>query len=353
MSRFLLVVPPLPGHIAPLRGVADALTARGHEVAWAGVGEVFPCDTDDFHPASFHRPSLRGAAALKFLVEDYLVPLAQRMEPGVTAAIKTFEPDLVVVDQQTYAGAFAADRLGVPWVTSASTTTELTDPYPPKIEEWLLSRLTELGGFDPRFSPSLVLAYSSAELTGPVSRPVSFVGPMLPPCSPSPVDPPLVFVTLGTVNDGIGGRFLNECVSALASRDVRAVVVDPGGHLGPVPPNVVVAPHVDQLAVLASASLVICHGGHNTVCETLWHGLPLVVAPIRDDQQVVAGQVAASGAGVRLRFAHATAAQIGAAVDELLVSPSFLAAAQRIQRSFLDAGGAAAAVGLLEGLISA
>ncbi|MFC0845134.1 hypothetical protein ACFH04_15630 [Streptomyces noboritoensis] len=36
MSRFLFVVPPLTGHINPAAAVAAELTARGHEVAWAG-----------------------------------------------------------------------------------------------------------------------------------------------------------------------------------------------------------------------------------------------------------------------------------------------------------------------------
>ena len=43
----------------------------------------------------------------------------------------------------------------------------------------------------------------------------------------------------------------------------------------------------------------VTHGGHNTVCEALAHGLPLVVAPIRDDQPTVAAQVVQAGAGVR------------------------------------------------------
>ena len=36
MSRFLFVSLPLPGHVNPMAAVATALTARGHEVVWAG-----------------------------------------------------------------------------------------------------------------------------------------------------------------------------------------------------------------------------------------------------------------------------------------------------------------------------
>ena len=42
VTRFLLVVPPLVGHINPLIGVADELARRGHEVAWAGLRRPDP-----------------------------------------------------------------------------------------------------------------------------------------------------------------------------------------------------------------------------------------------------------------------------------------------------------------------
>ncbi|MFD7605433.1 glycosyltransferase [Streptomyces mirabilis] len=52
---------------------------------------------------------------------------------------------------------------------------------------------------------------------------------------------------------------------------------------------------------------VTCHASHtNTMCEALWHAVPLVVAPLRDDQAVVAGQVTDAGAGVRVRFGQST-----------------------------------------------
>ncbi|MEV6628762.1 glycosyltransferase, partial [Amycolatopsis sp. NPDC051114] len=101
MARFLFVVPPLVGHINPAAGVAAELAARGHEVAWAGHEEllwqlagpdalVFSCGLPAGAPA---RPAgLKGPAALRFLWEDFLVPLADAMAPGVSAAIDAFAP---------------------------------------------------------------------------------------------------------------------------------------------------------------------------------------------------------------------------------------------------------------------
>ena len=376
MSRYLLVVPPLVGHVAPLLGVATELVARGHEVAWVGsaallrplVGGRQVYEANSKLPG---RPAgLRGTAAFKWLVQDYLVPLAQDMAPAVDAAIARFAPDVVVADQQAYAGGLAADRHGLPWATSASTPAELRPSGFPKVDDWLhmvLSALrVRLGGAvagpDPRFSSELILAFTTPELAGPeaAARPaVRFIGPAVaqrhqqswtPPWSDGA---PLVLVTLGTTNVDVGARFLTACADALAARpDLRGMIVDPGGHLGPTPDTIRVVPHIPQLSVLPHADLVVCHGGHNTVCETLWHGLPLVVAPIRDDQQLVAGQVVAAGAGLRLRFARATAGQVGDAIDTALTDPAYPTAARAVRDAFRAAGGTEAAADHLERLVA-
>ncbi|WP_167455377.1 glycosyltransferase [Amycolatopsis kentuckyensis] len=366
--RFLLVVPPLAGHVAPLRGVAAVLSARGHAVAWCGPepalstlvsGRVFPAGDSGPFALSLRPPELRGFAALKYLWESYLVPLADAMVPGVAAAVAAFAPDVVVVDQQAMAGALVAARCGLPWATSASTSTELADPLGamPKIASWvaelqagLRARHGVLLG-DLRFSPHLVLAFTTRALAGDARQavPVAYVGPVLPGASEewSPGDSrPLVVVTLGTSNDLAGARFLAESVDALAGMpSVQGLVVDPTGEL--VSESVRLARRIPQVAVFARASVVICHGGHNTVCEALAAGVPLVVAPIRDDQSMLAQQVVAASAGVRLRFDRAKAADIRKAIES---APNHAPGASRIRESFEAAGGAEEAATHLESL---
>jgi UDP:flavonoid glycosyltransferase YjiC (YdhE family) len=393
MTRFLFVVPPLVGHVNPAVGVAAELAARGHTTAWAGVpelvgalagpdAEVFPCAVvPGAAPgeALQRPPDLRGPAALKFLWEDFLVPLAEAMAPRV-AAVDRFRPDVLVVDQQAVAGALIAERRGLPWATSATTSAEFTGALDgmPLVDAWISGLLADLrkrigdpeGTGDPRFSPHLVLAFTTpeltgAELTGPAAAPggpIRFVGPSIaarPAAASFPwhwLDPDraTVLVSLGTANTDAGAAFLTACQEALRARSDRlqAVIVDPGGALGaPAPdPDVLVLPSVPQLQLLPRTAAVICHAGHNTVCESLWHGVPLVVAPIRDDQPVVAAQVAAAGAGVRVRFGRTGAARLGQAVDAVLDDPAHRSAAQRIGASFRWAGGAASAAAHLEQL---
>ncbi|MGW7537085.1 glycosyltransferase [Amycolatopsis sp. NPDC054798] len=369
--RFLLVVPPLAGHIAPLRGVAEALSSRGHEVAWCGpapevsivvTGKVFRAGDSRPFSVALRPPELRGFAALKYLWESYLVPLADAMTPGVQRAVEDFRPDVVVADQQALAGALVAARCGLPWATSASTSAELADPLAsmPRIASWvagLQTRLCARHGVlhtDLRFSPHLVVAFTTRALAGQarVAAPVCYVGPVLP-AVPSGFDRsfvdsrPLVVVTLGTSNASAGERFLSESVAALSGMPhVRGLVVDPAGRL--VSENVVLARRIPQVEVFARASAVVCHGGHNTVCEALAAGLPLVVAPIRDDQSILAQQVVAAQAGVRLRFDRAEAPEIREAIA---AAPGYRAGAARIRDSFAAAGGATEAASRLEALV--
>jgi UDP:flavonoid glycosyltransferase YjiC (YdhE family) len=377
--RFLFVVPPLTGHVNPTIGVAAHLVERGHSVAWAGhepvlrsvLGPdavVFDCAVPPATDRWADRgPEVCGMRSIKVMWEEFLEPLAHAMVPGVRAAVEEFAPSVVVADQQALAGALVAGAVGLPWATSATTPAELIDMQAglPKVHDWLHGMFAGLrkayGGpsSDLRYSPDLVLAYTTEDMVGPIPRrePIAYVGPSLHPRPPvdfpwDRLDPhrSLVLVSLGTISVGAGPRFLREAVAAVRERSARvqAVVVDPAGALGPGDADVIVLPAVPQLDLLGSVDAVICHAGHNTVCEALHHGLPLVVAPVRDDQPIVAAQVEGVGAGVQVRFGLASARHIGAALDAVLDDPAYRGAAGRIRAAFHDAGGAAAAAGYLE-----
>lgn len=389
MARYLFVVPPLTGHVSPLRAVAAELRSRGHQVAWTGpVPEVtrllgaretvYPAgDSAPFEVA--RRPgALRGFAALKFLWESYLVPLADAMVDGVAAAVEDCRPDALVVDQQALAGAVVAARTGLPWATTASTPSELSDPVSamPKVAAWidgLQQGLRDRHGVpattgDLRFSPGLVLAFTTEALAGEaIVRPAGelrYVGAALAdrnayedfPWERVRGQAKLVVVAFGTANGEPGARFLTTALRAFADLppEFQVVIADPDGVVpAAASPNVLAVRWIPQLALIRRATAVVCHGGHNTVCESLSHGVPLVVAPIRDDQPLLAQQVVDSGAGVRLRFDRAAAEDIRDAVLEVCRTPSYAEQAGRLRESFDRAGGASAAADHLTRLVAA
>ena len=398
MGRFLFVVPPLAGHVNPTISVGRVLERRGHEVAWCGlpglVEQLLPEDACFLaagstgageHAAELRAQSrtLRGAAAFRFLWESVLVPLAAAMVDGVDAAAATWAPDVVVVDQQTLAGPLVARRRGLRWATSATTSVELVDALAPipRAKEWVEEQVTRLqdalgvpaaeqaSAAELRFSPHLVLVFSTLRLVGEPDGGDSFpdtfafVGPSISD-RPEPIhfpwhwldhDVPRVLVTLGTVNTDAGERLYRATVEALGDEPLQAVLVAPPALFDDetLPANVVVRGRVPQLALLRHMDAVVCHGGHNTVCEALAHDLPLVLAPIRDDQPVVAEQVVQAGAGVRVRFGRATAGDLRKAVRDVLDEAEYRRAAHDIRRSFDAAGGAPAAADRLESLACA
>jgi MGT family glycosyltransferase len=163
-----------------------------------------------------------------------------------------------------------------------------------------------------------------------------------------------VLITLGTVNAASGGRFLNVAVAAagrLADR-MQAIVVAPDGLLDSAAPNVLVRSAVPQLELLPWLDAVVCHAGHNTVCETLAHGIPLVVVPIRDDQPIIAQQVVDAGVGIRLKYGRVNSDELVEAMLAILERPSYRQAALRMQTAFRAAGGPSAAADCLESLAS-
>ena len=394
MSRFLFVVPPFTGHVNPTIGVAQELRRRGHDVAWAGVpgatevllptGSTFLSAVPDevaayVAEAGARRDDARGAAGFKFLQEEVLLPLADHMVAGVDAAVDAFGADVLIVDQQALGGAVIARRRGIPWATSATTSAELVDPLAalPKVATEMHQRRVDLQvrhGIDPakaaegdlRLSPQLVLAYTVEELTGSLAGtpagdvPVRFVGPCAvgrPASGDFPWDRlsddpavPNVLVSLGTLNAEVGERFWLAATEAFRDQPWVGVFVAPDHLVPDPPPNVIVQGRVPQLDLLPRMRAVVSHAGHNTVCETLAAGLPLVVAPIRDDQPVVADQVIRAGAAVRVKFARVRADALQAAVGQALTDPGLLAAAERIQASFAAAGGPAAAADALVAL---
>jgi UDP:flavonoid glycosyltransferase YjiC (YdhE family) len=160
-----------------------------------------------------------------------------------------------------------------------------------------------------------------------------------------------VYVSLGTLSQGIGDRFLGAVLEAVAGKPYGVVMIGAGATLPPPPDNVLLCDFVPQLTLVPRMKAVLCHGGHNTTVGTLAEGIPLIVAPIRDDQPIIADMVAKSGAGVRLNFVRAKAPAIADAFDAVLYNPAYREAAQRIARSFEAGGGAPAAADQVEKLV--
>jgi zeaxanthin glucosyltransferase len=110
---------------------------------------------------------------------------------------------------------------------------------------------------------------------------------------------PRVYVTLGTFMSAredvlmrIATAFREEPVSLVVSSgatEPAALRLDEDQHL--------VRNYLPQADIIPLCDLVVCHGGNNTVTESLEAGVPLLVAPFASDQFAGAADVCRAGVG--------------------------------------------------------
>ncbi len=383
MARFLFVVPPFTGHINPTLAAGEELIKKGHPAAWVGPGSLlrdklpregllFPVKEDagkhQIEKLKRKADNVSGFMSLKFLYEEVLLPLAEGMYDDVCNAADTFKPDLIISDQQAWAGFIAAINKKIKYATFCTTSAGISEPMEGfnKITQWEEEQIIRLqrkyGIFaDNKLDNSelLTVVFSTRELVGDVSsypEHYKFVGPSIAPRSGDGNFPwtqfhslpsPKLYISIGTVNRQRGAGFFKNVHTALKNENYGCVCSAPPEFFPDIPQSFIVRPDLPQLELLPYVDLVICHAGHNTVCESLAHGLPLIVAPIKDDQSTIAAQCVAAGVAERIRFKRFKPETLLQKIRMLLENDRYKKNAEKIMESFRNAGGAEKAAELL------
>ena len=376
MTRVRILVTSFPayGHFHPVAPLALALQAARHEVRvatgpnlvdWAlrcglpasAVG--LPLDVAEATAARDHA----GPAATGHLFTDVWVGSAL---PGLLELTGRWRPDLVVHEEQEYAGVLLAALLGVPCVTQ-SWSAPARALAGRQAQEAMLAPIWErhlpgstprrvgelyLDGCPPAFQTDDVLDIGRTTLVRPV-RPTTYDGP--PAEAPHLVRDlarPAAYVTLGTVPTFSTPELLHAVATAVAPV-VDSVVVTTGPNpvesLGDLPPNVRAVGYLPQSSLLPAVDLVVSHGGAGGTLGALEHGLPhLVLAGRGMSQRSIAAAVDRLGVGISLDHEHRDRVSIAAACQRLLGEPSFATAARALARELDDLPGPAELVGLVE-----
>mmetsp|Transcript_16426 Transcript_16426/g.38991 ORF Transcript_16426/g.38991 Transcript_16426/m.38991 type:complete len:432 (+) Transcript_16426:923-2218(+) len=145
-----------------------------------------------------------------------------------------------------------------------------------------------------------------------------------------------VFHSFGTT--GIGNRtaaLFTEVWERMPDVTVLWKVRDAGSPLYRAArrlPNVHLVEWVDQNAVLAHGALgaFISHGGHNSVSEAAYHGVPTLAVPGFADQSDSAQRLVHHGSAIKIAKRDASASAIEASIRELLDNPAYKQAATRL-----------------------
>ncbi|WP_411757650.1 macrolide family glycosyltransferase [Streptomyces venezuelae] len=371
---------PMHGHVMPTLAVVRELVDRGHRVSYAVTAEF--------------ADSVREAGATPVLYE---VPPAgeapEDMAEGVTQAVgvnvmalpqleQAFAgdvPDLVLADVYAWAGPLLAARWKVPAVQLAPTHI----PYEGLVEEFFgledisqIPGFTELSGelahfgvpggvhaltlapprtvaFFPRSfqrRPETVRA-GAAHWVGPAIADRSFQGSWNRPAD----DKPVVYVSLGSQFNR-RPDFYRACLEAFDGSGWH-VVMSVGAEvaaagLGEVREGVEVHASVPQLDVLASASVFVTHGGMGSLMEAFSLGVPVVVVPQMAEQRVNAARVEELGVGRYLPREQATAQALREAVQVVAGDGRIAARVAELRQQIREAGGAAAAVDVVEKVLA-
>jgi len=388
MAKFVFIVPPLTGHINPTLSLGSVLLARGHRVAWISLdqslaeklppgGELLLISYDENDQQKkqaekyldlITKKIVYGIDSVKFLYEEVLIPLNRHSYKGILLLLTQFEPDLVITDHQMFAGGMAAFNKNLPYATSvtAPAAIKVMDELP-KVHEWevnqILALQQEFGIAQSKnlaTSDLLTLIFTSKEFFGEMELPehFKFVGPVFNRRQAEipfnwqafqSISQPKILVSIGTTFDHEHKKsFFSKVIEAFALENIHVIVVSDPDLFDEWPANFTVQKQVPQVDLLPNLDAVVCHAGHNTVCETLMNGLPLVVIPIAYDQSHVAGRVFRVGAGERLNFNRFKAKHLQEAVNAILHNPSYREASIQIRQSFIHAGGNDTAANLLE-----
>lgn len=371
--RVAVVAGPDPGHsfpaIALCRRFADAGdtptlftgaewldTARGAGVDAVELDGLAATDEDVDAGARIHRRAARMAVLN--------VP-----------ALRDLAPDLVVSDVITAGGGMAAELLGIPWIELSPHPLYLPSKWLPPIGSGLAPGTGLRGRLRDATMRALTArswraglrqrAAARAEIglpgrdPGPLRRLIATLPALEAPrpdwpdeavvVGPLHFEPtdrvldipagsgPVVVVAPSTALTGARG-LAEVALSCLTPGETlpagaRLVVSRLAGPELAAPPWAVVGLG-SQAELLRHADVVVCGGGHGMVAKTLLAGVPLVAVPGGGDQWEIANRVVRQGSARLIRPLSADA--LVAAVNEVLSSPGYRAAAQRAAAGIAD-----------------
>lgn len=378
MSKIVFFCIPAHGHTNPTLGVVKELISRGHQVWYysynmlrdkiESTGATFvSCDDLDMEQKLSPKDGARIGKDLAFSTK-ILVDTTLALDDKVCADMEQLKPDCIVADSMAVWGKAVAMKLGIPFVSS--TTTFAFNRHSAKIMKQSFGDLLKLLLSTPKIAKQIkrlqqkgypiksvldiiqndehthTIVYTSAEFQPcceTFSDKYAFVGPSIRPASKTVEKSrsKLVYISMGTVNNDMLPLYQN-CLTALSNTGYQ-VIMSVGSMVsvdsfGALPEHISVFPQVDQIAVLQQADLFVSHCGMNSVNESLYFGVPLLMLPQTPEQSGVAQRVAQLGAGILLKKADVTSIVQG--VKTLFSDSSFRENAHKISVSFRECSGA-------------
>ena len=382
MAKIVFFCIPAHGHTNPTLEVVRELVSLGHEVLYysynmlqekieATGAKFISCDDYNMEQKLSPREIVRIGKDLAFSTK-ILVDTTLALDEMVCEEMEKMRPDCIVADSMAIWGKCVAMKLGIPFVSS--TTTFAFNQHSAKIMKqsiWqVLKMIFSMGKIQNDIKRLQAKGYpinnvldiiqnndsvDTVVYTSPEFQPASetfsdkyvFVGPSIRPAVSQieKTHEKLIYISMGTVvNNNV--KFYHDSIKAFANTNYQ-VIMSVGNlvdmkEFENLPENINVYQSVDQIAVLSKADVFISHCGMNSVNESLYCGVPLVMYPQTPEQGGVANRVEQLKAGIFLKKSNA--ANIFNAVETLLNNEEYRKNAQCISDGFKKCSGAKGAV---------
>ena len=388
MSKIVFFCIPAHGHTNPTLGVVDELVKRGHEVVYYSYNqfrekieslgaEFIACDDYDMEQKLTPEDATKIGKDMAFSTQ-ILVDTTLGLDDMVCEHMQRLQPDCIVADSMAVWGKAVALKLGIPFVSS--TTTFAFNQHSAKIMKKGIGELFGMLFSMPKVNRQIkrlqdkgypvksildiiqndnetnTIVYTSPQFqpcSETFSDKYSFVGPSVRPATENIVKTKdkLIYISLGTViNNSLD--FYKKCISAFADTDYQ-VIMSVGNlidikDLGNIPNNFTVKSFVDQIAVLNKADVFLSHCGMNSVSESLYYQVPLVMYPQTSEQSGVATRVEQLEAGLRIK--KLSAESIREAVETVMNTSTYRENSIAISNGFKSCTGAKGAADKIEKL---
>ena len=378
MSKIVFFCIPAHGHTNPTLGVVRELISHGHQVWYysynimrekiESVGATFiSCDDYDTEQNLSAKDSTRVGKDLAFSTK-ILVDTTLALDDKICKEMAELKPDCIVADSMALWGKAVALKLGIPFVSS--TTTFAFNQHSAKIMQQGIGDLFKMIFAMPKTSKQVkrlkdkgypvnnildiignddntnTIVYTSPEFqpcSETFSEKYAFVGPSIRPATDE-IDKKrdkLIYISMGTVNNDMM-PFYKKCISALSNTDFQVIMsvgnMVPIKDFGDIPENILVYSYVDQIAVLKKADIFVSHCGMNSVSESLYFEVPLVMIPQTSEQKGVAERVSQLNAGIKLD--KLDGALVLSAINKILSDGTYKENAKKIAIGFKNSSGA-------------
>ena len=368
MSRVLFVTWDGGGNVGPAAEIGKELQRRGHDVRFIGQSQQrSELERAGFAFSAYSKPGSWTATGKRGALANVLGFLAlltgKSLGRDVVAEAKRTPTDLVVIDCLLFGALDAASRAGLRHAVLVHSLFAAVDGTMASGAPGAIARLC---GLNPRRlwaaadARVVITLEEFDDLSGVADPPrLDYVGPVLPavhgPRDPAGVD--RILVSLSTTYVAGQAETLQRILDAIGELPLHAIVTT-GPAVDPIelraPANVELHRFIPHADVMPTVSLVVGHGGHSTTMLALAHDLPLVILPVNPafDQPIIGRRIAELGAGVTLA-ATSSAAEIRAAIERVLATPSIRGEAARLGAAIRTTHGTASAAALLESLVVA